>query len=178
MRKIRRFRSVCTCTKYHPGFFSPIMYSVISNDSYRGQWRSWSDCADAQADLGLRCSHMPEDMFSLSAVNAQIPLGIALTCRMSSGKWKTKWILNMTKGTLWHVMTNTDGPEQARLCLSAVWSCGICFCPSMYYEVYVESVSDNKGPDQAARMCRLIWAFVICVYNKSHFLMTWHKYPL
>ena len=29
-----------------------------------GQQRPWSDCADAQADLGLRCPHMPEYTFS------------------------------------------------------------------------------------------------------------------
>ena len=28
-----------------------------------GQWRLWSDCADAQSDLGIRCSHSSEDMF-------------------------------------------------------------------------------------------------------------------
>ena len=28
----------------------------------------WSDCADAQAGLGLRCPHMPEDTFSHGTV--------------------------------------------------------------------------------------------------------------
>ena len=32
-----------------------------------GQRRLWSDCADAQADLCVRCSHIPEDMFSHSS---------------------------------------------------------------------------------------------------------------
>ena len=36
---------------------------VVSNDSGSRQRKSWSDCADAQADLGLRCPHMPEDAF-------------------------------------------------------------------------------------------------------------------
>ena len=31
-----------------------------------GQRRSWSNCADAQADLGLRCPHMPEEHFRLA----------------------------------------------------------------------------------------------------------------
>ena len=33
----------------------------------RGQWRLWSDCADAQADLSLRWEHTPEGGFSLVA---------------------------------------------------------------------------------------------------------------
>ena len=30
-----------------------LLSSVVSSDSDRGQWRPWSDCMDAQADLGL-----------------------------------------------------------------------------------------------------------------------------
>ena len=58
------FQSPCACAKYHPGLCSPFIHSVVLNDSSSGQWRPWSDCADAQADLGLRCPHMPEDTFS------------------------------------------------------------------------------------------------------------------
>ena len=64
MRKMRRFRSSCACVKYHPGFYSPFIHSVVSNDSVSWKWRTWSDYADVQADLGLRCPHMPEDTFS------------------------------------------------------------------------------------------------------------------
>ena len=42
---------------------SPFIYSVISNNSFSGRWRHWSDCADSQAGLGLRCPHLPEDTF-------------------------------------------------------------------------------------------------------------------
>ena len=36
-----------------------------------GQWSPGSDWRDAQADLGLRCSHMPEHMFS----HGETPVG-------------------------------------------------------------------------------------------------------
>ena len=63
-RNMRWLRSSCECAKYQPGLCSPFMQSKESNDSVSGQWRPWSDCADAQADLGLRCPHMPEGTFS------------------------------------------------------------------------------------------------------------------
>ena len=62
MLKMRRFRSSYACIKYHLGLCSPFIHFVVSNDSVKGQWRPWSDCADAQADLGLRCPHIPEDI--------------------------------------------------------------------------------------------------------------------
>ena len=43
------------CANSHPGYCSPSIHSIVSNDSVRGQQRSWSDSADAQVDLGLRC---------------------------------------------------------------------------------------------------------------------------
>ena len=49
MCKMCRFRSSCTCTKYHPGFCSPFIHSIVSNGS--------------EADLGLRYPHMNEDTF-------------------------------------------------------------------------------------------------------------------
>ena len=42
-----------------------LKHSVLYNDSVSGQWRPWSDCAAAQADLGLCCPRMPQDTFSL-----------------------------------------------------------------------------------------------------------------
>ena len=65
--KMPRFRSSCTCAKYHPGLCSPSIHFKVSNDFVRGQWRPWSDCAEAQADLGLCYPHMPEEMFSHGA---------------------------------------------------------------------------------------------------------------
>ena len=64
-RKMRRLGSSCPCAKYHPGLCSPFMHSVVSNDSVSGQERPWSACADAQADLGLCCPHMPEEYFCM-----------------------------------------------------------------------------------------------------------------
>ena len=65
MHQMRIFRSSRACAKYHS---SPVIHFVVSNDYISEQWRPWSDCANAQADLGLRCSHMPEDMFSHDTV--------------------------------------------------------------------------------------------------------------
>ena len=39
----------------------------MSFNSGSGQQRPCSDCADAQADLRLRCPHMPKDTLSLGA---------------------------------------------------------------------------------------------------------------
>ena len=63
MRKIMKLTSPCTCAKSHLGICSAFKHSVISNDSVSGRRRPWSDCADAQADLDFRCSHMSEDTF-------------------------------------------------------------------------------------------------------------------
>ena len=52
--------------KASSGLLLFIWHSVESNDSFSGKRRSWSDCADAQSDLGLRCPHVPEDKFRMS----------------------------------------------------------------------------------------------------------------
>ena len=60
------------CAKYadsrHPAHsqslsraFALLKHSILSNESFCGQRRPWSDCADAQADLRLRCPHIPKD---------------------------------------------------------------------------------------------------------------------
>ena len=54
MRKMHRFSKV----SFGHLFFIDTVYSVQCFCS--GQWRPWSDCADAQADLGLRYPHMHE----------------------------------------------------------------------------------------------------------------------
>ena len=56
--KKRRFRSFCACTKYHPGLCSSFIH-LVSFDTICEQRMPWSNCADAQADLDLRCPHMP-----------------------------------------------------------------------------------------------------------------------
>ena len=57
--RIHRIRSYCTSAKYNPSLCSPFIHSVVSNDSVHRQGRPGSDCADAQADLGLHCQHRP-----------------------------------------------------------------------------------------------------------------------
>ena len=64
MRKMHRFRFIPRMRKV---LFK--QYSFVSNDSVCGQRMPWSDCADAQADLGLRCPYMPEDTFSHGAAH-------------------------------------------------------------------------------------------------------------
>ena len=64
MRKMSEFRSSYACAKYHPGFYSPFVHCQVSNNSVSGQRRPWSDCAEAQVDVGLRCPHMLKDTFS------------------------------------------------------------------------------------------------------------------
>ena len=55
--------NLCMC-KVSSGPWISIQIAVVSNDSVSGQGRPLSDCANAQADLGLQCLHMPEDTFS------------------------------------------------------------------------------------------------------------------
>ena len=64
MRKMCGFISFRTSSNSHTGICSPLKHSIVSNESVSGQWRPWSDCADGQADLGIRCPHMPEYTFS------------------------------------------------------------------------------------------------------------------
>ena len=59
-----RVTSLFTNVKSHPGIFSPLMHSVVYNDSGSGQQKSWSECADAQANLVHRCPPISEDTFS------------------------------------------------------------------------------------------------------------------
>ena len=71
MCEMRKFRSFCACAKYHPGLCSPFIPGtyIISTDFVSGQWRPWSDCADAQADLGLHSRDISEDIFSHDAAH-------------------------------------------------------------------------------------------------------------
>ena len=67
MRKMCGLTSSCACARSRTGICSPLMHSIESNDSVSGLRRPWSDCADAQSDLGFRCPHMPKDTFSHGA---------------------------------------------------------------------------------------------------------------
>ena len=52
--------------------------SAVPSDSISGQWRSWSDWADAQADLGLHCLHMPKDTFPHAMTHIISPTLLAI----------------------------------------------------------------------------------------------------
>ena len=71
MRKMHRFVFIPRMRKVSSEHInSPLIHPVVSNDSVGGHRRPWSDCADAQADLGLCCPHLPEDTFS--RIKAQV----------------------------------------------------------------------------------------------------------
>ena len=55
-------------TKSYPSIWSLLLHSTGSNDSVSGQRRPWSDCADAQADLGLYwpCAYARRHFFAWS----------------------------------------------------------------------------------------------------------------
>ena len=80
-----RTRIILHMRKSHPGICSPLKHSKVSNNSVCGQLRPRSDYTDAQADLGLRCPHMPEDTFSYSAAHIKM-----LTPSMLGKKKKNK----------------------------------------------------------------------------------------
>ena len=115
MRKIYRFRLSCACAKYHSDLCSPFIHSVVFNDSVSRQRRSWSDCADAQADLALAVRICPETCFGMERPNKIVFLfksGIAkhpfsfyktkmyLICVAAIVKMTAKWHLS------WHWSRN------------------------------------------------------------------------
>ena len=55
--RMHRFRFIPRIFKFSSGHLLSID-TFVSNESDCGQWRPRSDCADAQADLGIRCPHM------------------------------------------------------------------------------------------------------------------------
>ena len=78
------FGSFCACAKYHTDLSAAFMRSVVSSS---GQRRPISDCAGAQADMGLRCPHMrEEDTFSQSAVH--IMLYIVFPVILGRQRWR------------------------------------------------------------------------------------------
>ena len=56
--------SAHACTKCDPGICSQLIHSIMVSNSVSRQRRPWSYCANAQADLGHCCPHIPEDTFS------------------------------------------------------------------------------------------------------------------
>ena len=48
-------------------------------------------------------------------------------------------------------------------------SSGPLLSPFIHYVVYSDFVTDREGPDQTARMRRLIWAFAVRICSKTGF---------
>ena len=71
MRKMCRFTTSCTCT-VSSGHLLSIETSIVLSGSVYGQQKPRSNCTDAQADLGLCCLHMPEDVFSHGAAHIDL----------------------------------------------------------------------------------------------------------
>ena len=65
-----QFQMSCACAKYHPGLCSPLIHFVVSNDSVRGQWMPWSDCAGWSGPS--LSAYMHEDTFSYGAIDSQL----------------------------------------------------------------------------------------------------------
>ena len=65
----------------------PSIHTFYSfNDSVSGQWMPWWDCADAQADLGIRCPHMLEKKYFRMARPLYLML-IAVIPRIQIPDW-------------------------------------------------------------------------------------------
>ena len=73
------------------GFCSPFIHSLVPNDPVSGQWRPWSDCMDAQADLGHRCSHMPDDTFLHGAAHFSMKTSVYTLKHLSEMQWDWSW---------------------------------------------------------------------------------------
>ena len=88
-------------------------------------WRFWSDCANAQADLNLRCLHMSQVMFSAVAAHTCMCLTLILLNNLISLThfWlsanQKHHIMFSFKFTNW--MTNSVAPDQMAS-EEAVWS--------------------------------------------------------
>ena len=57
----------------------------------------------------------------------------------------------------------------ASSCACVKYNPGLC-SPFIHYVVSNDSAS-GQSPDQTVRMCRLIWAFAVCIYPKTRFRM-------
>ena len=77
------------------------------------------------------------------------------------------------EGLKWALSSENEPSNMRRF--KSSWSCakyhpGLC-SPIIHSLVSNDSVSGQEGPDQTARMRRLIWAFVVRICLKTHFRM-------
>ena len=98
------------------------------------QWRFWSDCANAQADLNLLWAHMSEG--TLSAIKAHI--------RASS--WLNYKIAYTPK-------EDSDQPEHLPSLIR------VFLCAPMVAKDPASLHADSEDSDQTGRMPSLIWVF-------------------
>ena len=84
MRKNARIKIILRMRKVSSGSLFSIDIFCMSNNSVSWQRMPWSDCADAQAGLGLRCPHMPED--TLSHGVAQVKIRVNLLAHIYADK--------------------------------------------------------------------------------------------
>ena len=88
-----RIHIILRMRKVSPGPFQ-LIYSIVSSDSDSRQRKSWSDCANAQADLGLCCPLMPEDTFSQGSVHTttRCQLTVSMEGKTPNRKIQIKWL--------------------------------------------------------------------------------------
>ena len=152
MHQMCGFTSSCICANSHSGICSPLKHSMVSNDSVCGQKRSWSDCVDAQADLGLRCPYIPKDTFSHGAAQ--------LNFYLSNGN-RSDSILQKNQTTL---LTGC--------CLLSIWPfqrLGLLvtpFSPLTKLNIF----ANNRDPEEKSRNELLPWIFNVC----QHVFDFWH----
>ena len=80
------FRFIQAHAQSHPGICSPLMHSIVSNDSVSRQQRPWSDSVNVQTDLCLYCRHMPNDFshgMALAGLGGSVGCAIRLETRRS-----------------------------------------------------------------------------------------------
>ena len=114
-----------------------------SKDSDCRQRMSWLDCADAQADLGPRCPHMPEDTFS--------HIFISNAVKVQSYKLdiiKIKYRLNLYIVVEWFLSSDSKTSDKEKQ--FAVWQ-----MYSLGFDLYME---ENKARLQSRSPCRVsVW---------------------
>ena len=120
------FRRWAECTDSYLAYVqvsSGHFHSVesVCNDSVCGQWRPGSDCADAQADLGLSCPHMPENTFSYGEAHLFV----------HDRKWTLDCLPNLCLFWL-VVMAAVDFAKKISLIVLAVWATQVGWIASAY----------------------------------------------
>ena len=105
--KMQRFRLIPRMLKVSSGHFLSIVTFYSVNGSISRQRRPWSDCTDAQADLGLRCLHTLKDMF----LHCAAKIMLTLPCK----KYRSCYV---RKHTFQHVPQDSNQPaHMKKLCI-------------------------------------------------------------